>query len=203
MITSPAPLPEVDALSATDLAAGYGPHTVWAEANFRIASGSFVAVVGPNGAGKSTLIQLMLGLLPSRHGRLEVLGQPPRRGNPAIGYVPQGRLFDPDLALRGRDFVRLGVDGYQWGVPLPGTGRRAATVVGQTIDAVGAAGYADRPIGGLSGGEQQRLLLAQALVGRPRILLLDEPLTNLDLSNQAAITQLVAEVARAQRLTVL
>ncbi len=193
----------VDALSATDLAAGYGPRTIWAGATFQIPTGSFVAVVGPNGAGKSTLIRLMLGLLPARHGQVEVLGQPPRRGNPAIGYVPQGRLFDPDLALRGRDFVRLGVDGHRWGVPLPGTGRRAAATVAQSIDAVGAAGYADRPIGRLSGGEQQRLLLAQSLVGRPRILLLDEPLTNLDLSNQAAITQLVAQLARAQRLTVL
>lgn len=191
------------AVTATDLAAGYGARTVWAAASFRIATGSFVAVVGPNGAGKSTLIQLMLGLLSPRHGRLEVLGQPPRRGNAAIGYVPQGQLFDPDMALRGRDFVRLGIDGHRWGVPLPGTGRQAAAVVAQAVESVGARNYADRPIGRLSGGEQQRLLLAQALVGRPRILLLDEPLTNLDLYNQTAIAQLVAELSRAQRLTVL
>ena len=162
-----------------------------------------MAVLGPNGAGKSTLVKLLLGLLPPLRGEIEVLGGPPHRGNSSIGYLPQGRHFDAELSIRGRDYVGLGLDGHHFGLPLPGTSRRAALAVQAAIEAVAATTYAGRRIGRLSGGEQQRLHLAQALVGNPRILLLDEPLSNLDVRNQAAMTGLVAEVARARRLTVL
>lgn len=189
---------------ARNLSAGYGDRPIWEHANFEIPAGQFVALLGPNGAGKSTLVRMLLGLLPPLSGQIEVLGAKPRRGNSAIGYLPQGRHFDADLSIRGRDYVGLGLDGHRWGLPLPGPARRAAAAaVDAAIEAVGGAAYAERPIGRLSGGEQQRLHLAQALVGDPRLLLLDEPLSNLDVRNQGAMTRLVAEVARARRLTVL
>ncbi len=190
------------AIVAQELSANYGSRPVWARGTFAIPSGSFTAILGPNGAGKSTLIRMILGQLRPAGGSLEVLGEPPRRGNPNIGYVRQGSVFDPELSIRGRDFVDLGVDGHGWGVRLAGRAK-AAAVASAAIDAVGAGGYADRPLGSLSGGEQQRLLLAQALVGRPRLLLMDEPLSHLDVRNQGAMVQLVTAVARERRLTVL
>jgi zinc/manganese transport system ATP-binding protein len=191
------------ALAARDLAAGYGSRTLWSGADFDVPEGSFTAVLGPNGAGKSTLVKLMLGLVAPRAGHLQVLGAPPRRGNPRIGYIPQSSSFDPEFSVRGRDFVGLGLDGHRWGLPLPtGAGARAAAVEA-AIRAVGAEAYAERPLGRLSGGEQQRLLLAQALVGRPRLLLMDEPLSHLDVRNQAAILDLIMEVGRQRDLTVL
>jgi zinc/manganese transport system ATP-binding protein len=187
-----------------------GHRVIWSGATLDIRRGEFVAVLGPNGAGKSTLLRLLLGLLRPSAGRVAVFGEPPRRGNPAIGYVPQHRSLNPDVAVRGRDLVALGIDGHRWGMPLPPVPgplrewRRAKHArVQSVLEAVEAAAYADRPIGRLSGGEQQRLLLAEALVGLPRLLLLDEPLASLDLRNQSAIAQLIARVARAQGITVL
>ena len=191
------------ALAARGLAAGYGSRTLWSGADFEVPKGSFTAVLGPNGAGKSTLVKLMLGLVAPRAGDLQVLGAAPRRGNPRIGYIPQSSVFDPEFSVRGRDFVGLGLDGHRWGLPLPtGAGARAAAV-DAAIKSVGAEEYAERPLGRLSGGEQQRLLLAQALVGRPQLLLMDEPLSHLDVRNQAAIVDLIMEVGRQRDLTVL
>jgi len=194
--------PGPPAIVARQLAMGYGRDRVWSGASFAIPEGSFTAVLGPNGAGKSTLIRAILGQLSPAEGEIEVFGHRPRRGNPAIGYIPQGSSFDPELSVRGRDFVGLGVDGHRWGVRLPG-GSRAAFAADAAIRSVGAVEYADRSLGRLSGGEQQRLLLAQALVGEPRLLLLDEPLSHLDVKHQGAIVQLISEVARARRLTVV
>lgn len=181
-----------------------GDRTIWSDATLDIEPGEFVAILGPNGAGKSTFLRMLLGLLRPSAGEVRLFGQVPRRGDPAIGYVPQRRTLDPDLPVRGRDLVELGLDGTHWGFPLPGKARQAARArVDEALAAVQATAYADRPIGQLSGGEQQRLLLAQALVGQPRLLLLDEPLTSLDVRNQVAISQLVARVARARGITVL
>jgi zinc/manganese transport system ATP-binding protein len=191
------------AIVADGVAAAYGERMIWQNASFTVNAGEFVAVLGPNGGGKSTLLRMLLGLLPPAAGRLQVLNEPPRRGNPAIGYVPQRRHVDQDVAIRGRDFVHLGVDGNRWGI---GLGRAAAQVdeqVDSAIRAVDSLTYADRPIGRLSGGEQQRLLLAQALAGQPRMLLLDEPLASLDLRNQIVIAELVASLAQANGFTVL
>jgi zinc/manganese transport system ATP-binding protein len=190
------------AIVGKNLSAGYGSRSVWSHATFSVPVGSFTAILGPNGSGKSTLVRLILGLLPPSTGTLEVLGDRPTRGNPRIGYVPQGSQFDPELSVRGRDFVGLGVDGHRWGVRVTGRAGVAAAVK-EAIASVSAGEYADRQLGRLSGGEQQRLLLAQALVGEPELLLLDEPLSHLDVRNQQAIVQLISDVARERQLTVL
>jgi zinc/manganese transport system ATP-binding protein len=180
----------------------YGSRAVWTGATFEIPAGSFTAILGPNGSGKSTLVRLVLGLLSPAKGDLKVLGESPHRGNPSIGYVPQGSSFDPELSIRGRDFVGLGVDGHRWGMRVTGR-QQAEAKTAKAIASVDAEEYADRQLGRLSGGEQQRLLLAQALVGMPQLLLLDEPLSHLDVRNQQAIVQLISDVARERHLTVL
>jgi zinc/manganese transport system ATP-binding protein len=179
-------------------------HTIWRDTFLSIDQGEFIAVLGPNGSGKTTLLRVLLGLLRLSEGQVYVWGKPPHRGNRAIGYVPQRRTLDPDLPIRGRDLVMLGMEGLRWGFALPGPSlRKRKAIVEQALGSVEATDYADRPIGQISGGEQQRLLLAQALVGRPRLLLLDEPLANLDMRNQEAITQLVAGFSRTDHITVL
>jgi zinc/manganese transport system ATP-binding protein len=182
-----------------------GKVDVWAGADLTVRAGEVVAVLGPNGAGKSTLLNVILGMLPLAAGSIEVYGAPPTRGNSKIGYLPQRRSFDPDLRVRGRDLVRLGLDGTRFGVPWPGSraGRAGAQRVDDVLELVGAGPYADRPVGETSGGEQQRLLIAQALVARPSMLLLDEPLDSLDLANQQSVVALVARIAAARRITVL
>ena len=170
--------------------------------------GEFVAILGPNGAGKSTLLKAILGVLPLTQGAVQVFGRPVRRGNDAIGYLPQRRHFDPDLRIRAADLVRLGLDGNRWGVPLPAwipvSGARSRErQVRAMIELVGAAPYAHRAIGDLSGGEQQRVLIAQALVSGARMLALDEPLESLDLNNAQAISGLVRRICRERGVTVL
>ena len=181
-----------------------GQRWVWRNVDVSIGEGEFVVVLGPNGAGKTTLLRVLLGLLPLDEGRIAVLGGQPRNGRRLVGYVPQRRALDRDLYVRARDLVSLGVDGTRWGIALPGTARRAQrAMVDEALDAVGASDYADQPVGHLSGGEQQRLLLAQALVTRPRILLLDEPLASLDLRSQAVVSSLVSSIARQRGITVV
>jgi len=182
-----------------------GGRGIWSDVDLDIEVGTFVAVLGPNGSGKSTLIKAVLGVLPLSAGRVEVFGRPPGEAGGDIGYLPQRRNFDPSMRVRGVDVVRLGADGDRWGVPLPwGAARRAReTRVAEVIDLVGAGPYAGRPIGEVSGGEQQRLLIAQALVRRPRLLLLDEPLDSLDLPNQGSVAALIADISREFGITVL
>ncbi len=186
-----------------------GGRVIWHDVNVEVAAGEFVAVLGPNGVGKSTLIKAILGLLPLSGGRIRVLGRPPGEARPEIGYLPQRRSFDPGLRVRGADVVRLGLEGARWGVPVPGSRwfseRRRAQQrrIDEVIDLVGATAYASRPIGQLSGGEQQRLLIAQALVQRPRLLLLDEPLDSLDLPNQAAVAALISGISAAENVAVV
>jgi zinc/manganese transport system ATP-binding protein len=184
-----------------------GGRPVWSGVDLSVGQGEFVAVLGPNGSGKSTLIHVLLGLLPLSEGTATVLSGPPGSANSQIGYLPQRRSFDSGTRVRGLDLVRLGLDGTRWGFPLPARisagGRAAASRVEEAIELVGASAYASRPIGALSGGEQQRLLIAQALVRRPRVLLLDEPLDSLDLSNQGAVAALVQRICREEGVTVL
>ncbi len=192
------------AVEVADAGIRFGDRWIWRHASFTIEPGSFVAIVGPNGAGKSTLLKGLLGLLPPTEGRILVQNSVPRRGDPAIGYMPQARSIEPELAIRGCDIVRFGVDGFRWGIPLPGMRERDRRKrVERAVEAVGAQGYAHRRLGSLSGGEAQRLFLAQALAGDPDLLILDEPLANLDLVNRAAITALTAAIARERGIAVL
>jgi zinc/manganese transport system ATP-binding protein len=163
--------------------------------SLEIAPGEFVAVLGPNGAGKTSLLTVLLGQRRLSAGTVTVRGRPPRRGSAAIGYVPRQKAFDPDLPLRGRDLVRLGLDGHRWGSGWPSRAARAR--LEQVIAAVGATGYADAPVGLLSGGEHQRLRIAQALLGDPALLLCDEPLLSLDLHHQRAVADLIDARRRA------
>lgn len=189
----------------TDATARLGGRDIWSHVDLAIDEGTFVAVLGPNGSGKSTLINAVLGLLHLAEGKVEVLGQAPGEAGGDIGYLPQRRSFDPSMRVRGIDVVRLGSDGDKWGVPLPwGAARRARdSRVDDVIELVGAAAYAGRPIGEVSGGEQQRLLIAQALVRNPRLLLLDEPLDSLDLPNQGAVAALIADISQKFGMTVV
>ncbi len=181
-----------------DAAVRLGGRVVWSGVNVEAAAGEFVAILGPNGVGKSTLLKATLGLLPLSAGQAVVLGRPPGQARAEIGYLPQRRSFDPSVRIRGLDVVRLGLDGHRWGLPVPGgrRGRAARGRVAELVELVGAAGYAHQPIGRLSGGEQQRLLIAQALARRPRLLLLDEPLDSLDLYNAGAVAALIRDICQ-------
>jgi len=200
----PAGLEPSAVIEASGLASGYGGKIIWSGADFSVGAGEFLTVLGPNGAGKSTLLRMVLGLLAPADGTLRVFGGPPERGNPGIGYVPQRRALDPDLSISAEDIVGLGVDGHRWGVRLsPRAGRQRREAVAGALAAVGASGYARRAVGRLSGGEQQRLQLAQALVTHPRLLLLDEPLASLDLRSQQEVSQLVADLRAEQGFAVV
>lgn len=163
---------------------------LWSGLDLDVVPGELVAVLGPSGSGKTTLLRAILGLQQLSAGVIEALGQPVRRrGSRRIGYLPQARPLPAETSMRGRDLVALGVDGHRFGFPIPRRGDRAKVTA--LIESVGAASFADRPAGTLSGGEQQRLRVGQALADDPRLLLCDEPLTSLDLANQQAVVGLI------------
>jgi zinc/manganese transport system ATP-binding protein len=178
-----------------------GGHVVLADTSFAIKGGEFIGVLGPNGAGKTTLMRSILGLLRPSAGNIFVFGRTPRRGDALIGYVPQVRTVVPDLRVRGCDFIASSVRGDRWG--LPTLGRTDRKMIDDSLAAVGARDLAERPLSDMSGGERQRLLLAQALLGEPRLLLLDEPLISLDQRYQETIIELVGHFARDRNITVL
>ena len=207
-ITDDPPAARGDVVRVEDAAAVVGGRTVWSRLSVSVRAGEFVAVLGPNGAGKSTLLKVLLGLVPAAAGTVRVLEQRPGAASRRIGYLPQRRVFDTSTRVRGVDVVRLGLDGDRWGLPAPAWlgGARAKAArrrVGQVIELVGATGYARRPIGACSGGEQQRLLIAQALARRPDLLIPDEPLDSLDVTNQASVSALLRQVCRSQGVAVL
>ncbi|WP_201368537.1 metal ABC transporter ATP-binding protein [Ktedonobacter robiniae] len=183
------------------VALSFGKRVILRDANMAIQQGEFVVVLGPNGAGKSTLFKMLLGLIQPTAGEIRVLGRAPRSGNKEIGYAPQHRTVEGDLALRARDLVGFGLDGNRWGFGLPS--RKRDAIIDQALEEVDALRYANAPVGQLSGGEQQRLLIAQALLTNPRILLLDEPLASLDIARQQDIVTLVGNVCRSRGVTVL
>jgi zinc/manganese transport system ATP-binding protein len=212
---SVAPTSSGDLLRLNGITVRLSGREVLHDVSFAIRPGEFTGLIGPNGAGKTTILRVILGLLPPSAGTVTVAGQPGghrhggllglgraggRRGS-VIGYVPQKLLIEPDMPLRVRDVVALGIDGNRLGVPFPSRARRE--LVDETLRAVGADTYAEARVGELSGGEQQRVMIAHALISRPRLLLLDEPLANLDIRSAQGIVAVLAKLAREQQIAVL
>jgi len=179
-----------------------GGRPILRDVSFAVRPGEFTGLIGPNGAGKTTILKVILGLQPPTAGRVLLNGRPrPRGAGALIGYVPQKIVVDQDMPLRARDVVALGLDGNRLGLPLPSRIRRQR--VQEALAAVDAERYADARVGELSGGEQQRVLIAHAVISRPRLLLLDEPLANLDLRSEQGIVSVLARLAREQDIAVL
>ena len=171
------------------------------DVSFAIRPGEFTGLIGSNGAGKTTLLRVILGLQPANAGRVLIDGRPRSRRSALIGYVPQKFLLDPDMPLRARDLVGLGIDAQRFGIPLPSRARRSR--IDEMLQAVDAERFADARVGQLSGGEQQRVLIAHALIARPQLLLLDEPLANLDLRAAQEVVRLLARIAAEQQIAIL
>ena len=178
-----------------------GHRAVLRDVSLSVRPGEFIGVLGPNGAGKTTLMRAILGLLPPTHGELRVFGRTPQEGDPKIGYLPQLRTVLPDLRVRGVDFIGSSLNGHRLG--LPSLTRAERKAIEATLDDVGARELSARPLNEMSGGERQRLLLAQALLGNPRLLLLDEPLIMLDARHQEIAIDVVRKVCRERGITVL
>ncbi len=188
--------PAIELCSATAVRGG---RPIWSDADLSVPEGAFTAVIGPNGSGKSTLAEVILGLVPLGAGSASVFGRPVRRGNPAIGLVPQRRALANATEIRCRDLVRAGATGTRWGIGL----RSGRDATDRALAAVGAAEWADERLGLLSGGQQQRVSIAAALVAQPGLLILDEPLTGLDLAGQVDLVELVHGINRRDGVTVL
>jgi zinc/manganese transport system ATP-binding protein len=171
------------------------------DVGFTLAPGEFCGLIGANGSGKTTLLRTILGLQAPSAGCIRIDGAVGRKSLASVGYVPQKILLDPFMPLRARDVVALGLDGHRFGLPLPS--KRRAALVEEMLGSVGADGFADQRVGNLSGGQQQRVLIAHALIRRPRLLLLDEPLANLDLRSVAEIVVVLRRLAAEQQITVL
>lgn len=189
------------AIEARGVSLALGKRQVLTGIDLAIGDREFVGVLGPNGSGKTTLMRALLGLVLPQRGTLRVLGEPATRGNPAIGYMPQTRSALDHVRLTGWDFVASGTQGHRWG--LPWLDRAARRAVAAALDRVRATDLAKRPLDETSGGERQRLLLAQALLGNPRLLLLDEPLISLDPGNQQVVVELTRTLQRDLQITVL
>jgi len=181
-------------VSVERLGLRFGERVLWDDLTFELERHEFLAVLGPNGTGKTSLLRILLGLLQPTSGRALVDGRPPAELRARIGYVPQQRVFDRDVSFRGRDLVRFGLDGHRFGIGRLARADRAR--IDRVLDDVGATTYGDAPVGRLSGGEQQRLRIAQALVADPTLILADEPLLSLDLGYQQVITSLLDERRR-------
>jgi len=189
------------AVRLRDAQLAYGDRVLWSGIDMDVAPGQFVTILGPNGSGKTSLLRALLGVTPLTRGSIEVNGRPVRRGDKRVGYIPQHRGYDTDVPLRARDLVRLGIDGHRWGPPMPS--RTARGKVDELLAQVGATAYADVPLGRLSGGEQQRLRVAQALANDPALLICDEPLLSLDLNHQRTVVDLIDTRRRTHGTAVL
>lgn len=188
-------------LAVENLSVSLSGREVLHQVSFSMAEGEIAGLIGANGAGKTTLLRAILGLIEPSAGKVLIAGHPRSRRNPLIGYVPQKIQLDPDMPLRARDLVGLGLDGHRYGVPLPSAERRGA--IDHMLASVDATHLANARVGSLSGGEQQRIMIAQALVSRPRLLLLDEPLANLDIRSEGEVVALLARVATQSGVAVL
>ena len=190
-----------DLLRLENVSVRLGGREILKDVSFGIRPGEFTGLIGPNGAGKTTLLRVILGLQPVTSGAVLLDGEPRPHRDSSIGYVPQKLAIEPDMPLRVRDVVSLGVDGNKFGLRLPSRARR--DLVDDMLTAVGAQSYANARVGELSGGEQQRVMIAHALISKPRLLLLDEPLANLDISSEQGIVSVLARLARAEGIAVL
>ncbi|WP_419776490.1 metal ABC transporter ATP-binding protein [Mycolicibacterium neoaurum] len=175
--------------------------TIWSEASFDVPAGGIVAVIGTNGAGKTTLLQVVLGQIPCATGQVEVFGEPPGVLNDRVGYVPQHYAALTGEAIRARDAVTLGLTGHRWGFGV--VTREQRRRVDEALEGVEATSIAEKRLSQLSGGQRQRVALAEALVSRPRLLILDEPLASLDLRSQHELVTLISRVNREFGVTVL
>lgn len=189
------------ALTFRNVSVARGRRTVWSQADFDVPAGGVVAVIGPNGAGKTTLLQLVLGLLDPASGHVAVFGQRPGTLNDQIGYVPQSYGSQLGEAIRARDAVVLGLTGHRWGLATVSRSERER--VDEVLAAVDATELADKRLSQLSGGQRQRVALAEALVSRPRMLILDEPLASLDLRNQREMVRLMQRINTELGVTIL
>lgn len=188
------------AVSARDVAIELGGRAIWSEGSFDLPAGGVYAIIGPNGSGKTTMLRALLGLLPVASGQLSVLGRQPSQGDSRIGYVPQHYADAIGHAVRCRDLVRLSASGTRWGLR---TRADEVAAVDAALEAVGASEFAGRRMSQLSGGQQQRAAIAQAIVASPQLLLLDEPLANLDLRNQQEIVDLLDELRADRGVTII
>ncbi|MHB1710002.1 MAG: metal ABC transporter ATP-binding protein [Acidimicrobiales bacterium] len=192
---------QTDVLTVEHLGVSLGGREILRDVSFSVRRGEFTGLIGPNGVGKTTLLRSILGLQATSEGSIRVGRADGPSHHTPIGYVPQKILFDPDIPLRAKDLVGLGLDGHRLGVPLPSKRRRA--LVTDVLDAVDAGRFADTRVGHLSGGEQQRILIAHALIRRPLLLLLDEPLANLDIRSEQEVVALLARLAAEQGIALL
>lgn len=179
-----------------------GTRTLWQDVDLDVERGEFVAVLGANGSGKSSLLKVILGEQRLTAGSVTVAGRPVDRGSRLIGYVPQHTAVDPITPIRVRDLVHLGLDGHRWG---PGflTARRCRATVGGLLRRLGIDHLAEVPVGQLSGGELQRVRVAEALAGNPQLLLADEPLAALDLTRAHQVVAVIDEYRREHDAAVL
>lgn len=166
----------------------FGERTLWANLNLSVNAGEFVALIGANGSGKSMLLRSIIGSQQLTSGQIEFLGAPPGQNNHLLGYVPQHRASDQGLPLRVKDAVRFGLDGHRFGFSKS---KNADGLVRAALSEVDAEHLADKPMGSLSGGEVQRVRVAQAVISRPKLLLADEPLSALDLRHQGRVSELI------------
>ncbi len=188
---------------ADKLTAGYKNKVIWEDATFSVAAGEFVGVLGQNGAGKTTLFRLLMGLMNPIEGKIKLLGESPKRGNPKVGYVPQRRSVNDSMTIEALELVRLGLSGNRWGFSGESTARVERTRAMEALKSVDAESLANRSLGSLSGGELQRVFLAQALVGDVDLLLLDEPLANLDVRREVDLVRIINDVVKSRGVTVM
>ncbi|NNN21682.1 MAG: ABC transporter ATP-binding protein [Acidimicrobiales bacterium] len=171
------------------------------DVTFDIYKGKFIGLIGTNGSGKTTLLRAILGIISPSSGHIRFLNSSKQGRSRNIGYVPQKIDFDPDMPLRARDLVALGLDGNRLGISK--RKKSDKLLIDSLVEQVGAADFANSRVGELSGGEQQRIMIAHALISKPELILLDEPLANLDLRSQVEIVTLVSKLAREGNITVL
>lgn len=174
--------------------------------SLEVTSGEFIGIIGPNGAGKTTILTVINGMGKLLSGRVAVLGKPRQQGNghslrKRVGYVAQVENIDPRMPMDVREVVMIGRYGVLGLFRKPD--RRDWEIVDEMLELVGMTHLAGRPIGHLSGGEQQRVAIARCLAQEPQLFLLDEPTASLDWKAQSEILELVKQIHDLRKLTTL